>query len=442
MTADTTGLRKFLKDSTLTFTQQALSLVLGFAWSVALARSLGKKGMGVYTLTLLFATMTVTLVNWGVPAATIYLVSSKKYDHPSALFNNLMLTLFQSIIGILGALAFLFLFKNRFLGNVDKHYLYWVLIIIPVSLTNLNLRVIFQAVGDFKAFNIVAISRLFWGVIFLTILFFFQAVTVSRALWATIAAEMLTFFLILYFLRKHISFSDLRWHLSIAYIKDILNYGWKIYIASIFTFFNYKQDRFLLNAYLSPASVGVYNIGANLGEKLWLLSQSVSTVLFPKIASLKDNEMQRRWITPFISRHIFLGTSLAAALLFWITPTLIQLFYGDEFVEAAAVLRVILPGVVFLTISRIVSNDISGRGHPGVNTVLSGVSLLINLTANLLLIPRWGVLGAAWASSISYTLDALMKTSAYSHIAKVPWWDIFILHRSDFYVWRKLLRSI
>ncbi|RUA17645.1 MAG: hypothetical protein DSY55_01800, partial [Clostridia bacterium] len=301
---------------------------------------------------------------------------------------------------------------------------------------------IFQAVGDFKAFNITTISRLGWMVCFLTILFFLKAVSIMNVIVANVMAETFTFFIILLLLRRHTSFSGVRYKPHSAYLRDTFQYGIKVYISSIFTVFNYKQDRFILNAYLSPASVGVYNIGANLGEKLWLISQSVSTVLFPKIASLEDDEDQRRWMTPFIARHVFMGTAIASIALFFVTPFLVQLFYGAEFIDAASVLRIMLPGIVFLTISRIVSNDIAGRGRPGINTLLSGIAVLINLIANILLIPKLGIRGAAWASTISYSINAFLKIGAYSYIAKVNWSSLFILRSSDFEIWRRLMGSL
>lgn len=434
-------MRIFLKDSALTFSQQFLSLVLGFAVSIILARSLGREGVGILALVFLFSTLIITFVNFGVPAATIYLLGSKKYKLQEVLFNNLSLSVLQSIVGLLGAFIVLFFFKNRFFVKVDSRYLYWIMIMIPINLINTNLRVIFQAVGDFKSFNVVTISKIIWNATLLIVLLLLHAITILNVIFVNILAQLLTFLLVIILLRQHTSRSSIRLRIHLGYLKDTIHYGMKIYASSIFTFFNYKQDRFLLNYYLSPIDVGVYKVGANLGEKLWMVSQSVSIVIFPKIASLKDDEGQRRWMTPFISRHIFTGTAIVAMLLFWITPFLIQFLYGEEFAETAVVLRIILPGVVFLTLSRIVTNDIAGRGRPGINMVLAGFSVLVNLVANVLLIPRLGVYGAAWASTLSYTANTFLAASIYTRIAKVPLFSLFVLRPSDFQVWRRLVRS-
>ncbi|RUA17744.1 MAG: hypothetical protein DSY55_01575, partial [Clostridia bacterium] len=143
MKPKSTGLLGFLEDSALTFSQRILSFVLGLIVSVILARVLGRSGVGIVTLTLLFPTMIVTFVNFGVPSATVYLLGSRKYTISEVLFNNLVLSFFQSILGFIGALLILLLFKDLFFSNVANRYLYWMLIVIPVNLTNMNLRVIF-----------------------------------------------------------------------------------------------------------------------------------------------------------------------------------------------------------------------------------------------------------------------------------------------------------
>jgi O-antigen/teichoic acid export membrane protein len=437
-----TNLRVFLKNSILTFSQRFLNLILGTAISIILARSLGREGVGVLTLTLLFSTLVVTFVNFGVPAASVYLLGSRQYHISEVVFSNLSISVMQSILGIIAGLIALFFFGDQILANIEHRYLFWVLLIIPLRLLNLNLRAIFQAISDFRAFNLTAITGMLFTLPALIALYFCHSFTILNVIFVNILAQLFTFILVLILLRGYVSHLKIALTLNMAYLKDSVGYGLKVYITSIFTFFNYKQDRFILNVYLTPASVGVYNVGANLSEKLWMLSHSVSMVLFPKIASLENDERQRRWITPFIARHVFTGTAIAAAILYVLAPFLIGFFYGQEFIEAADVLRIILPGVVALTVSRLIANDIAGRGHPGINTILSIIMVIINLTANIIFIPRMGIRGAALASTVSYSFNALLRLVIYCHIAQVSWLDIFLLKRSDLQEWRRLAAQL
>ena len=70
---------------------------------------------------------------------------------------------------------------------------------------------------------------------------------------------------------------------------------------------------------------------------------------------------------------------------------------------ALRVLLALLPGIVLLGGGKVLTNDIAGRGYPQYNSVASGVSLILTVVLDLLLIPRLEVLGASIASTLAYT---------------------------------------
>jgi O-antigen/teichoic acid export membrane protein len=113
----------------------------------------------------------------------------------------------------------------------------------------------------------------------------------------------------------------------------------------------------------------------------------------------------------------------------------IVLLYSDAYLESAVALRALLPGVVALSFSKILANDIAGRGNPGINSQQSTIAFVVNVIANLILIPRLGVVGAALATSLSYSLLTILKLFVYIRIAQVSWRDVLLLNRED---WRRL----
>jgi O-antigen/teichoic acid export membrane protein len=64
---------------------------------------------------------------------------------------------------------------------------------------------------------------------------------------------------------------------------------------------------------------------------------------------------------------------------------------------------VLLPGVILLGGAKVLTNEIAGWGYPHYNSFNAGVALILTVILDLILIPRFGILGAALASSISYT---------------------------------------
>jgi len=80
-------------------------------------------------------------------------------------------------------------------------------------------------------------------------------------------------------------------------------------------------------------------------------------------------------------------------------------------------MMVLLPGVVLLGSAKILTNDIAGRGYPHYNSITAGLSLVVTIILNFILIPMMGVVGAALASTLSYVLTFLLSGGFYLSIA-------------------------
>jgi O-antigen/teichoic acid export membrane protein len=106
--------------------------------------------------------------------------------------------------------------------------------------------------------------------------------------------------------------------------------------------------------------------------------------------------------TPRVFRTTLALTALGGMALAVVGRTLIVLIYGEAFATAYGPLLALLPGVVLLGGAKVLTNEIAGRGHPHYNSVASALGLGLTIVLDLLLIPRFGVLGAAIASSLAY----------------------------------------
>lgn len=73
----------------------------------------------------------------------------------------------------------------------------------------------------------------------------------------------------------------------------------------------------------------------------------------------------------------------------------------------------LLPGVVLLGGAKVLTNEITGRGYPHYNSINAGLALVLTVVLDLVLIPRYGVLGAALASSIAYSAISFTAIGFY-----------------------------
>jgi Na+-driven multidrug efflux pump len=84
----------------------------------------------------------------------------------------------------------------------------------------------------------------------------------------------------------------------------------------------------------------------------------------------------------------------------------------------------------------------AGRGKPIINAVAAGVSLALNIPLNLWLIPRWGISGAAFASTVSYTVTAIVVLIAFMRISKNSWFDTIVVKPQDLRIYSGVFAGI
>jgi O-antigen/teichoic acid export membrane protein len=122
--------------------------------------------------------------------------------------------------------------------------------------------------------------------------------------------------------------------------------------------------------------------------------------------------------TPRVARWTF-GLSLIAGLgLAGFAPLMIRLLYSPAFSAAYGPLLWLLPGTLVFGIATVIAHDIAGRGYPQYNAFVAVLTLLLTVPLYLLLIPRWGAVGAAVASSISYGATTVLTLVVFRRLVR------------------------
>ncbi len=171
-----------------------------------------------------------------------------------------------------------------------------------------------------------------------------------------------------------------------------------------------RSDAFLLNLLLGVRATGIYSVTSGLAETLWYIPNALGTVMFSRAADPGEDAAGTAVV---LARATVAITLVLAIPAFLLGPWLVEVVYGADFAGAGVALRWILPGVVAYSVVAILSRYLTGRGRPGLATVIMLVGLAVNLVANVLLIPAAGISGAAASSSISYGVTAVLTLAAF-----------------------------
>jgi O-antigen/teichoic acid export membrane protein len=201
--------------------------------------------------------------------------------------------------------------------------------------------------------------------------------------------------------------------------RELFRFGLPLYPGSITTFLSYRVDAYLLAALMADASapLGYYSMAVTLAEMVFLVPNAVSSVFFPHVAGVARETADRDVLV--VTRVTLLLTGVAALALVPMATMLVQGLL-PAFAPALPALYVLLPGVVALSITKVLSDYLSGLGLTGTTSAVTILAFIINVAANLILIPRFGIVGASAASLVSYAASSIVITLIAARLAHAP----------------------
>ncbi len=405
----------FFRNVTATFSTMVLTLVLSFATSIIVARILGPEKKGILTLVLLLPNMMVLFLNGGINVSNTYFAGSRRFDVKRLFESTITFAIISTALAVI--LAIIFIpggLEKILLPGVPQWAILVALVIFPFALLSTLLSGLLQGLEKIVELN--RIQAIQAGISFLLtcLMVVFFHLGLLGALIAAILASTSGTVGFAFLLKGNWTRFIPSWHSDV--IKASLSFGLRGYIANILQFFNYRLDVLIVNIFLGPAAVGIYAVSYGIAELIWNLPDAVSFVFFPRIVS--DQRQKRKSTTLQILAITVAITLIGALFLAIIGRFLISFLYTDIFKGAYFPLLALLPGVVLLGAAKVLTAEILGRGYPQYNSILSGVGLVMTVIGDLILIPGYGILGAAIASSLSYCIIFLMSIGFYLYLIK------------------------
>lgn len=429
----------FTKNTLITFVTRAVTTIFTIVITIIIARVLGPKGQGIYSLVILFPVILLIFTSFGINQATVFFIGKKKYSPKEIFGNNIIFNILISVFTILIGLVTIFFFSEKFFPGVEKKYLFLALSLIPFSLFfNLGSHILL-GLQKIKKYNIISFLRSIFFLILIGILLLGFHFGITAAVSAQIFSFLVMGIVLFFLTKKETNGISLKFNKD--YCKKSFLYGAKIHLGSIFHFLHHRIDLFLLNIFINPIAVGFYYAAAKLAEGIWLFSTSASTILFPKVAS-ETNEKRLKKFTPLVFRNILFATLLIVILLSIFSKYIITLFYSEKFLESVQPFQILLIGTLFISGWRVLFNDLAARGKPMINTYIVGSSVILNIILNIFWIPKWGITGAAWATVVSYLFVFIVTIFIYSKISGNKIKAVILPQKSDLSFYKNILLNI
>ena len=428
-------------NSSITVVRQVLGIIIGMLSAMIIARVLGVEGQGRYALVILLPNVLYTVFNMGVAPATVYYIGKKEFSLADVFRTNLFLALGLSLATILIGILFLVFFHEKFYASVSLQAIYMILCVLPFLFLNKNLQVLFQGKEQFEKFNIVVILNQVGLLLFSSFFLLVLDLDLFGALLAFVLTQVFMLLGVLYFLKTEFQLKLNSGSISFDYLKGSVVYGLKGHLSNILAFINYRIDLFIIAYFLNDVAVGLYSIAVSIAERIWIVSQSVSSVLFARVSNL-NSDTERAQFTALVSRNVLFLSIIGGFGLFLLGKWIIFLLFGANYAGSTAPFLWLIPGIVLGSMSRIISNYFSGIGRPEINTYVAVFLTILNVGLNIVLVPKYGVVGAAIATTVTYSMNMVVKTVIFSCINNMSWTTFVIIKISDFDIYKGYIAKI
>ncbi len=209
----------------------------------------------------------------------------------------------------------------------------------------------------------------------------------------------------------------------------------KVGSTGVVTLLNYRADLYVVAIFLPAAALGLYTVAISAADALLLPTQVAALVTSPHIGSMAASEAAR--LTARCVRNNLLAAAAICSAVFVLSPPIVGLLYGASFLPLVPALRVLLIGVFALALGTPISNYFTLKlAKPEVTLAFASGSALLTIVASVLLIPHYGLVGAAAGSTIAYVAGQGAGLWYFSRTTRVGWGAMLIPTRADFAQYR------
>ncbi len=202
-------------------------------------------------------------------------------------------------------------------------------------------------------------------------------------------------------------------------IRMIFSYGVRSNTSTTSSFLNQRLDQLVISAFLSARQLGLYVVAVTFTLFTPMLGGAIALAALPNIARL-DDPAERSMLARRLVSLTLIASILVSVPIVVLAPILIKVFFGPAFAVGANITRVTAIASVSFATTRSLEAVLRGSGAP----LTAGMAELVALAATIVglatLLPTLGLIGAAWASLLAYSVSGAWMTWRLKRILGIP----------------------
>jgi O-antigen/teichoic acid export membrane protein len=388
------------------------------------AAFLGPDGRGEQAALMIMPSILGAVCTLGLHASLIYNVRNDEQNASEYFGTAIILGLISSLVACaVGWLVLPHYLSQYSASTIDLARV--LLFCVPFAMVNPLLTGALEVHGRFGVANKVLYVQSLGTLVLLLVIAFSGYMTPHITAWAYIAPCVPAFLYLWLQARKVIRPTPT---LKGPRIKRLMSFGLRFYGVDILGGLSGYVDQAVIVFLLDPASVGAYAVALSLSRVLSVAQGAVATVLFPSVAGREASNVVE--VVARVTRVLCVVNGALAACVAIAGPTLLLLLYGSRFSAAVTPFLILLLEAVITSAARTLAQAFSSSGKPGAVTTIEFVGVAASIGAMLVLVPMFGINGAACATLFAGVVRLISVAASFHRVLgiKLP---RLIISRAD-----------
>ena len=411
-----TPAQKIAKESTISFVGLGYSQFVRYLFTALLARLVGVQYLGIYSLGNSITNIAGVFSRAGTDVGLMRFISKRDLNKDrESIKNDIRSTLKMGILFSITVMIVQILLSGWLVETVfeESSLLRIILIIYAVSIpfTALTAIATFATQGfqllKYKIFveYILNPTVLIVSMIFLYFVFSSELAIILPTLLTGIAG----FIIANYFLNKVAGVNILNIG-NISFNREIFTYSIPIMFTMILGSLLHWMDIMMLGYFTNVETVGLYHPAvrtAGLQQSILIAFTGIFAPMFSKYF-VQNNFIGMHHIYKLVTRWI-LTLVIPVFILIILFSTKIMLLFGADFIQSSEVLIILSIGTSIFAVFGVSSTALVVSGYQKLNLVNALIVTILNICLNIILIPKYGIMGAAWATLSSMMFIAFVR---------------------------------
>lgn len=401
--SDLTSTKKALGNLTWLFGEKVITMGLALLVSIVLARYLGASDFGKLNYLISFIAILMPFSALGLNAIVVRELVNERVETGTILGTSLALRALGGIVSIAFVLVGCLFLNKELLVSTN-----WLLL---------------GAIGS--AFSSLLIFDFYFQSIVQS-----QHVVKTRLIILTLSSILkfiavfyhvpLNVFLILAVLEPvftggllYVFFNikktkTIKFNFDFNYAKELFSQSKWLILSGFMAIVYLKVDQIMIGEMLGGEELGIYSVAVRMSEVWYFFPTAIVASFFPKLLKSRvDPVLYECNLQRLCDSLCWLGI-IVAIFITLISSLLINTLYGQEYIFASQVLNIHVWAGVFIFMRALLSKWLIAEGLLKFSLLTHGIAAIINVALNYIWIPQFGIIGAAWATLISYALSSYL----------------------------------